>query len=128
MEHRLPYDVASAGSARRLVGDFAEARLSGLRRDELILMASEVVTNAVRHGEPEPDGSIGLRLEEDQDALRVVVTDGGEGFTFDPDSVEDANREEHFGLLLLDWLADRWGLSVDGKSAIWLEVDTSQSD
>ena len=73
MEHRLPYDVTSISSARRLVGDFAETRLSDTRLDELVLMASEVVTNAVTHGSPEPDGAIGLRLEEDQEAVRVVV-------------------------------------------------------
>jgi anti-sigma regulatory factor (Ser/Thr protein kinase) len=123
VEHRLPYDVASIRSARGLVRDFAEDRLSGLRLDELTLMVSEVVTNAVRHGSPEPDGSIGLRLEEDKDSLRVVVTDGGGPFAFDPGSVEDEKRNEHFGLLFVDRLADRWGLSLDGKKAIWLEVD-----
>jgi anti-sigma regulatory factor (Ser/Thr protein kinase) len=63
----------------------------------------------VRHGSPEADGNIGLRLEGDQDALRVVVTDGGEDFAFDPGSVEGA-RNGHFGLLFVDRLADRWGL------------------
>jgi len=109
MEYRLPYDVASVSSARRLVGDFAEAQLSDRRLDELVLVASEVVTNAVTHGSAEPDGGIGLRLEEDQEAVRVVVTDGGEGLALDPGSIEDANRDEHFGLLLVDRFADRWG-------------------
>lgn len=123
MERRLPYDVASVGSARRLVGDFAEARLSDGRLDELVLMISEMVTNAVTHGSAEPDGCIGLRLEEDQDVVRVVVTDGGEGFAMDPGSVDDANKDEHFGLLLVDSFADRWGLSLDGTTAIWVEVE-----
>ena len=127
VEHRLPYDVASIRSARGLVRDFAEDRLSGHRLDELTLMVSELVTNAVRHGSPEPDGHIGLRLEEDQESLRVVVTDGGRSFAFDPGSVEDANRNEHFGLLFVDRLADRWGLSLDGKKGIWLEVDSRKS-
>ena len=93
-----------------------------MRLDDLALMVSEVVANAVRHGSPEADGNIGLRLEGDQDVLRVVVTDGGEDFAFDPGSVEDA-RNGHFGLLFVDRLADRWGLSLDGKTAVWLEVD-----
>jgi anti-sigma regulatory factor (Ser/Thr protein kinase) len=99
---------------------------SDVKLDELILMVSEVVSNAVRHGSPEPDGNIGLRLEGDQDALRVVVTDGGEDFGIDPGSVEDA-RNGHFGLLFVDRLADRWGLSLDCKTAVWLEVDTPQA-
>ena len=126
MEYRLPCDVASISSARRLATDFAEDRLSDIKLEELVLMVSEVVTNAVRHGTPEADGNIGLRLEGDEDAVRVVVTDGGEDFAFEPGSDEDA-RNGHFGLLFVDRLADRWGLSLDGKTAVWLEVDTPQA-
>ena len=125
MEHRLPCDVASIRSARRLATDFAETRLSDVKLVELVLMVSEVVSNAVRHGSPEADGNIGLRLEGDEDALRVL-TDGGEDFAFDLGSVEDA-RNGHFGLLFVDRLADRWGLSLDCKTAVWLEVDTPQA-
>ena len=126
MELRLPCDVASISSARRLAIDFAGDRLSDMQLDDFALMVSEVVTNAVKHGSPEADGNIGLRLEGDQDALRVVVTDGGEDFAFDPESVEDA-RNGHFGLLFVDRLADRWGHSLDGKTAVWLEVDNPPS-
>lgn len=94
-----------------------------MQLDDLALMVSEVVANAVRHGSPEAAGNIGLLLEEDQDVLRVVVTDGGQVFAFHPGSI-DPESDEHFGLLLVDELADRWGVSLDGKKAIWLEVDT----
>ena len=125
MELRLPCDVASIGSARRLATDFAGDRLSDMKLDDFVLMVSEVVTNAVKHGSPEADGNIGLRLEGDQDALRVMVTDGGQVFALDPESI-DRDRDESFGLLLVNKLADRWGYSLDGKKAIWLEVDTPQ--
>jgi anti-sigma regulatory factor (Ser/Thr protein kinase) len=127
VEHRLPYEPAAVSAARRLVSDFAEDRLSEMRLYELQLMVSEVVTNAVMHGAPEPDGNIGLRLEGDQGVLRAAVTDGGAMFTFDLRSIEDTRRDEHFGLVTVDRLADRWGLSLDGKKAIWLEVDTPQA-
>jgi len=126
MELRLPCEVASIGSARRLAIDFAGDRLSDVKLDDFALMVSEVVSNAVRHGSPEADGNIGLRLEGDQDALRVVVTDGGQVFAIDPGSL-DPDRNESFGLLLVDKLADRWGYSLDGKKAIWLEVDNPPS-
>jgi anti-sigma regulatory factor (Ser/Thr protein kinase) len=117
VEHRLPCDVASISSARRLATDFAEDRLSDVKRDQLVLMVSEVVSNAVRHGSPEADGNIGLRLEGDQDALRVVVTDGGEDFAFDPGSVEDAV------CYLSTGLPTAGGSRLDGKTAVWLEVE-----
>ena len=107
-------------------GTVTKTRLSDVKLVELVLMVSEVVSNAVRHGSPEADGNIGLRLEGDEDALRVVVTDGGEDFAFDPGSVEGP-RTGHFGLLFVDRLADRWGLSLDGKTAVWLEVDAPQA-
>ena len=50
----------------------------------------------------------------------------GEDFAFDPGSVEDA-RNGHFGLRFVDRIADRWGLSLDGKTAVWLEVDAPLS-
>jgi anti-sigma regulatory factor (Ser/Thr protein kinase) len=59
MEYRLPCDVASTSSARRLATDFAGDRLSDMKLDDLALMVSEVVSNAVRHGSPEADGNIG---------------------------------------------------------------------
>ena len=126
MELRLPCDVASISSARRLATDFAGDRLSDVKLDDFALMVSEVVSNAVRHGSPEADGNIGLRLEGDQDALRVVVTDGGQVFAIDPGSI-DPDRDGSFGLLLVDELADRWGHSLDCKTAVWLEVDSPAS-
>ena len=96
-----------------------------MKLDDFVLMVSEVVTNAVKHGSPEADGNIGLRLEGDQDALRVMVTDGGQVFALDPESI-DRTEDESFGLLLVNKLADRWGYPLDGKKAIWLEVDTPQ--
>ena len=87
-------------------------------------MVSEVVANAVRYGEPEADGRIGLRLEAEGRTVRAVVTDAGPEFTFER-GVLDPSELGHLGLSLVDGLADRWGLSLDGKKAVWFEVDVS---
>ena len=63
MEHRLPCDVASIRAARRLATDFAEDRLSDVKLDELVLMVSEVVSNAVRHGHSSPMETSGYVLK-----------------------------------------------------------------
>ena len=42
--------------------------------------------------------------------------------TFDR-GVLDPSELGHLGLSLVDGLSDRWGLSLDGKKAVWFEVD-----
>lgn len=87
-------------------------------------MVSEIVGNAVRHGKPEADGRIGLRLRDDDSVIRVAVVDGAPRFTFDRLNLEGTNGRLHFGgLRIVDELADRWGLSLDGQKAVWFEVD-----
>jgi anti-sigma regulatory factor (Ser/Thr protein kinase) len=58
-------------------------RLPAARSDEVVLMVSEIVDNAARHGGPEADGQIGLQLEARDAVIRVTVVDGGPWFTFD---------------------------------------------
>jgi anti-sigma regulatory factor (Ser/Thr protein kinase) len=125
MEHRLPHSTTAARRARRLADDFIRHHGGDARVTEFLVMVSEVVANAVRYGEPEADGRIGLRLEAEGQTLRAVVTDAGPEFTFER-GVLDPSELGHLGLLLVDGLADRWGLSLDGKKAVWFEVDVSE--
>jgi serine/threonine-protein kinase RsbW len=122
MEHRLAHAASSPAEARQIAADLVTDRLSPSRANEFVLMVSEVVGNAVRHGEPEPDGRIGFRLEDEDKLLRAVVTDSAPEFEFDQYTFESANLD-HMGLLMVDTLANRWGLSLDGKKAVWFEVD-----
>jgi serine/threonine-protein kinase RsbW len=109
-----------------MAADHVVDRLRASRASEFVLMVSELVTNAVRHGEPEPDGRIGYRLESEDEVIRAVVTDSGPEFELDRDTFERANLE-HMGLRIVDGLADRWGLSLDGKKAVWFEIDVEPS-
>ena len=125
MEHRLPHATSAPTRARRLADGFVREHGGEAQLAEFLVMVSEVVANAIRYGEPEADGRIGLRLEADGDALRAVVTDAGPGFTFER-GVLDPSELGHMGLLLVDGLSDRWGLSLDGKKAVWFEVDIAR--
>lgn len=89
--------------------------------EALLLLVTEVITNAVVHGSPEPDGQIGLRLERDARTIRVVATDGGHHFKSSLDKGDE--EREHFRLFLVDTLSDRWGVSVDGQKGVWFEID-----
>lgn len=125
MEHRLPYATTAARRARGLATEFVREQGGDARSAEFLVMVSEVVSNAVRYGKPEHDGRIGFRLESDGRTLRAVVTDAGPEFTFKR-RVSDATELGHLGLWLVDGLADRWGLSLDGKKAVWFEIDVPE--
>jgi hypothetical protein len=119
-------DPAEVGRARR----WARSRLvgSGIGADEpvaetLILLISELVTNAVVHtGCPAV-----LRMlfpAAPAAPVRVEVADTSEA----PPAPRHAQRDETGGrgLELVDGLADRWGWQPEGAGKqIWCEVDRS---
>jgi hypothetical protein len=55
--------------------------------------------------------------------LRAIVEDGGKHFRFEAATFETEMGEPHLGLQLVDHLSDGWGLSLDGKKAVWFEVE-----
>ncbi|MEU6498953.1 ATP-binding protein [Streptomyces californicus] len=123
-------DPAEVGRARR----WARSRLagSGIGEDEpvaetLILLISELVTNAVVHtgcpavlrmlfgGGGGPGGAGTVRVEVADASDRPPLQRHAEG--------DDTNGR---GLELVDCLADRWGWLPEGRGKqIWCEVDRS---
>ena len=54
--------------------------------------------------------------------IRVEVHDSGPGFE-PPEAPPTLYRESGFGLFLVDRIADRWGVSSDGGTTVWFELD-----
>ena len=79
----LPHAPESVGHARRESSDFLLGSVAGVDLgdlvDDLRLVVSELVTNAVRHGEPPVHLSIDLDLRDGDGVRRVTVVcrDGG---------------------------------------------------
>jgi serine/threonine-protein kinase RsbW len=123
-EHRLPHTATSVPRARRLAEEAAASRLLFTQKDDFVLMVSEAVSNAVLHARPMADGRIGLRFENHDGALRGVVTSGGSWSAADAERLAGASpRLRHFGLSIIDTLSSRWGVTVDGVTNVWFEVD-----
>lgn len=129
MQLEVRPDPSEVGRARR----WARSRLagSGIRADEplaetLVLLVSELVTNAVVHTgrsavlrlvlpgavtEETEEATVRLEMDDASDRAPVPRCAGGEA---------TGGR----GLALVDGLADRWGWSREGTGKrIWCELD-----
>jgi anti-sigma regulatory factor (Ser/Thr protein kinase) len=121
IRHRLPHGARAPSAARRAL-DALDDTLAPDALGRLRLVVSELVTNAVRHGGPTADGAVELSVGVDGERARVEVSDGGQGFA-PPGGLGDDGEVGGWGLVVVDRLADRWGIEVNGKTLVWLEFD-----
>ena len=116
----LPPDPLAAKQARDAVSE-----LNGLPADvmdDVRLLVSELVTNAVRHASLGAFGRITVRTCTRPDRIRVEVADTGPGFRPRP-RVLSADQTSGWGLYLVAELADRWGVDSDERTLVWFELD-----
>jgi anti-sigma regulatory factor (Ser/Thr protein kinase) len=114
----LPSSAEAPASARRAVGGLS-GRVSEGRLRDVLLLVSELVTNAVRHATGE---QLRLVVTMDERALRVEVHDRGEGFALRAPAPDPA-RPSGWGLFLVAELADRWGVDHAPRTRVWFEMD-----
>ena len=109
LQLQLPPDSGAPAVARSALRTLP----LGDRVDDVLLLASELVTNAVLHADStEP---IELIAECRPDAAWVEVRDHGHGF-------ESAPLGEGHGLQILAAASERWGIVQDGSTAVWFEI------
>jgi serine/threonine-protein kinase RsbW len=118
----LPPRADSVGAVRRLLRTLL-VTLPDAKLDDVVLAASEVVTNAVLHG----DGMVTFAVSGQPGVVRVEVTDDG-GAVPRPRSDRTEGDEGGRGLLIVDAVATRWGVSPrrpgPGKT-VWFEMGES---
>jgi anti-sigma regulatory factor (Ser/Thr protein kinase) len=114
--------AASVAQARALVARTLGADWAGL--DDVLVMVSELASNAVRHTASGTDGAFGVAVSAAGHTARVEVSDAG-GMTRpaipDPDAglTGDGGR----GLRIVDALADGWGHDGDETGrVVWFEI------
>jgi PAS domain S-box-containing protein len=117
---RFPAVTSSVGQARR----FLLAQLPGAadgEADALVLMLSELATNAVQHAATEFE--VQVQVAPDRHRVRVDVTDGATGFPTPQEQVADAPHGR--GLHIVRTLADTWGIEMrrdqPGKT-VWFSL------
>jgi anti-sigma regulatory factor (Ser/Thr protein kinase) len=121
--HRLRSNEDAPRAARELIEEMfvdVEGYAHG-RRDDLILCVSELVANAVRHGEP---GHLTLQIERSGSGVRIEVGDDGVDPFVWP---RDLNPDGHWGLKLVKTMSDRAGVDRRPWTVAWCEFDLARS-
>lgn len=115
---RLPAEAAELRRARDQVAETGtNFGLDHKACYELVFAVNEAVTNAIRHGSPAPDGTIGLRIEGDGEELVVSISDCG---PFVPPrrrrdmATEDGGR----GFAFMSALTDQMELNVESGGTV----------
>jgi|SRR5829696_1578809 len=117
----LVAEPAAAKDARTWIGTLAGSLVSGERLNDLRLVVTEIVTNAIRHGDP--GGSLVLAATPKDGYLCVQVTDDGPGIAPRPRALVP-DEGGGFGLFLVERLTRRWGLTRErGRTRVWFELD-----
>ncbi|GAA4404311.1 hypothetical protein GCM10023168_16790 [Fodinibacter luteus] len=117
---RPPHEPASVGRIRREVVDDLQTRdLPEEIVDEAEIVASELLTNAVRHARPLSDGTIRVRWKIRGDVVEVEVTDGG-GESVPRPAPRTVWLSSGRGLRIVRSIAHEWGVTEDRTgNVVW---------
>nr|WP_232838673.1 ATP-binding protein [Streptomyces geranii] len=113
----------SAGAARRFVREYVGHHVPEASKDHVetvVLVTCELVTNSLRYG-TEPDDLVRVVIDAADGRTRVEVHDPVRRHPrVRPESdLRDRGR----GLLILDFLCHRWGVTdIPMGKAVWAEV------
>ena len=120
-EFRFPASSTAPALARASVGTMLEGLTDGQTEDVLLLL-SELVTNAVRHTSSAALSDVIVRLDPRPELVRVEVLNPGT--SFDPPAPQTPSTTgTGLGLFLVDALAREWGVEREGqRTKVWFEV------
>lgn len=113
----LPYTASSVGVARRrLVSDLTAAGVRDGAAHDAALVLSELISNALRHATPLPEGTLKVTWNLHWDNVEVAVSDGG------GESAPRVRQPSHSspggrGLGIVARLSLRWGTYAAGDGA-----------
>lgn len=114
----------SAPSAARQALDGLEAL--GRTVGDLMLVASELVTNAVLYSGCSEEDEIELQLERTDGHLRLSVLDPGRTAQSARVAIDEQRASGGMGLFVVEQLASRWGADRSERYRVWAEVPVTE--
>jgi anti-anti-sigma factor len=131
VELEFPRDPTSPARARAEVRETLSATLDESQLASVVLLTSELVTNAVVHPKSADREPIVMRVTSFEDSVRVEVEDPGQGF--DPVAPVASAPDGGRGLFLVDACAASWGAKHEEtergpRFRVWFEFDSSAAE
>jgi serine phosphatase RsbU (regulator of sigma subunit)/anti-sigma regulatory factor (Ser/Thr protein kinase) len=121
VSERFPASVHAAHDVADALGPVS-AELAERDAQDLRLLATELVANAVRHTGV-ARGSVEVQLRLDDEVVHLTVIDDGPGFESPPRPVGRPEGAGGWGLYLVDQRARRWGNERGERHRVWLELE-----
>ena len=115
----FPSTPSAVANARRAL-DGLGAELGEAVHTTAVQLVGELVSNSVKHSTA-TNGTVELLVCMTASAIRVEVSDDGQGF--DPPPLVHDDAEAGRGLHLVQELADRWGCPTGMRTSVWFEID-----
>jgi anti-sigma regulatory factor (Ser/Thr protein kinase) len=117
----LPRSPEAPFLARRALAELADEVDPSVLPD-VRLLVSELITNSVKHGWVGGLSEVRLDVVATRWLIRVEVHDNGPGF--EPVARTSASPlNSHWGLYLVEELADRWQVVSGAQTLVWFEID-----
>jgi serine/threonine-protein kinase RsbW len=116
----LPALPSSATTARSEVTRRLAQRVTNGALDDVRLLLTELITNALRHSGMTSDDQIGVKAELSEGTVRIEVHDPGRD-----GSVEVRKpgvRGGGYGLFLVERLTNQWGVERLNGTTVWAEL------
>ena len=121
LEIALPPGVEAGHVARHAIAA-SDPALPLSVQDDVSLLVTELVSNAVRHGGDGSDRLVQVEVRREDERIRVHVIDAGSDFDPSPDPVE-GDSSGGWGLFLVDRIAERWGVCrTSAGKCVWFEL------
>jgi Anti-sigma regulatory factor (Ser/Thr protein kinase) len=119
----VPHEGSGVSLARHSFAiEMATAEVPDDVRQDAMLVISELVSNAVKHAAPLPEGYVRVRCSIDENSLRIEITDGGAVTRPNP-AVATVFALGGRGLDIVRTISSDWGVIQDGRLVtVWAAV------
>ena len=115
--------MRAPSQARRAVRETLGGSVSDRTLEDVELLVSELATNSVRHAGCGERDELAMEAQVREDRVLVRVYDGGGGFDAEAPEKPEPQQAGGYGLVLLDRLADAWGVLRGDRFCVWFELD-----